>query len=96
MNLNYKRNQYEEKQQMKCIFTISPIITSLGPSLFAAEKTSSVRIYQIDKSTARTIRAMQKHSFTGKNRRIQAMKNRRIANASNLFQNIARYTSIFR
>ncbi len=92
MNLHYK---YEEKVN-EIYFTISPIITSLGPSLFTAEKTSSVRIYQIDKSTARTIRAPQKHSLKGKNRRIQPMENRRIPNASNLFQNIAKYTSIFR
>ena len=79
-----------KKRRIEMQFTISPIITSFGPSLFTAEKTSSERIYHRDKSTARTIRAMQKHSFTGTNRRIQAMRKRKIANASNLFQNIAR------
>lgn len=41
--------------------TISPIITSFGPSRLIAEKVSNVLMYQMDKSTARKILAAQKH-----------------------------------
>ncbi len=53
------------------LFTISPIITSFGPSCLTAVNIFNVRIYHIAKSTDRVIRAAQKQSGAGINRRIK-------------------------
>ncbi len=82
MNLN-EENIRNIHRNRNVWFTISLIITSFGPSRFIAENTSSVLIYQMDKSIAKRIRAAEKHGLYGNHRRIKATKNKNIAKTSN-------------
>jgi hypothetical protein len=68
------------------LFTISPIITSLGPSLLTAANISNERINQSVKSTDKIIRAAQKQSDVGTNRSVKPTKNKTTAKTSSLFQ----------
>lgn len=75
MNLYYK-NIHSNQQINQTNFTITWIITSLGPRIFTGQNISSDRMYQNDRETQNTIRAIQKHPLNGTNRNIQPITNR--------------------
>lgn len=84
--LKNRRRKLNKQLKLIRLYTISPIITSLGPNRFKAANMLNERINQNAKSIDKIIRAAQKHSAVGRNRNVKPTKKKIIAKTSNLFQ----------